>query len=183
MLADRRGIAEGNERALLLAVNAEEERRFLPFCTAISTAGLRTSSLVRTTAQIWLRHTRPAANTFCTSVREMPNCRAICAGFIPALKAARTALIFEGVKARPTKSACRLPGAGLPGFLPRRFCSASAAASSRSSSSSLSCFRALGKSLGNTCRTTDDDAQTGSCADWAENKSGKFGRALRLVIG
>ncbi len=38
------------------------------------------------------------ASAFRTSAWDNPNCRAICDGLTPALKAARTAFIFPGVK-------------------------------------------------------------------------------------
>jgi hypothetical protein len=94
------------------------------------------------------------AKAFRTSAREILNCRAICVGLMPALNAARTALILEGVKVTPTLSAGRLlETAG--GFPPRRFCSASATAIYRSSSSSLSCLMAPGKSFGRTYRNSE----------------------------
>src|SRR5213083_2108676 len=49
------------------------------------------------------------ASTFLTSDWDMPNCRAICDGLIPALVAARTALICPRVNEDFTSSARPLP--------------------------------------------------------------------------
>ena len=79
-----------------------------------------------------------SASALRTSDWEIPKCRAIRDGVTPALKAARTALIF----AWGNETAAALTGrfgevsADTAGFLPRRSCSASTAASNRSSSPS-----------------------------------------------
>jgi hypothetical protein len=113
----------------------------------------------------------PDTNTFLTSDWDMPNCRAICDGLMPALSAARTALTCPGVSETVATSARRLsldddrfatdspgaPGWPLGGNLPRRFASSTDAEISRSSSLSVRCLTALGRSLGRTCRC--------SCAD------------------
>src|ERR1700724_2805305 len=49
------------------------------------------------------------ANTFLTSDWDMPNCRAICDGLIPALVAARTALTCPRVNETFDTSAFRCP--------------------------------------------------------------------------
>jgi hypothetical protein len=97
------------------------------------------------------------ANAFLTSDCEIPNCRAMRDGVMPALKAARTAFSFPDVKAIGTASTCRrLRGLLLDGtFLPRRFCSASMAESNRSRSRSSSRLIALAKSLGKICRADE----------------------------
>jgi hypothetical protein len=93
------------------------------------------------------------ANAFLTSDCEIPNCRAIRDGVMPALKAARTAFSFPDVKAVGASTCCRLRGLLLDEiFLPRRFCSASTAESNRSRSRSSSRLIALVKSLGKICR-------------------------------
>jgi hypothetical protein len=111
-------------------------------------------------------------NTFLTSDWDMPNCRAICDGLTPALSAARTALSCPRVNETVVTSARRLfPdddcfrtgssvafGWTLGGNLPRRFASSTDTVMSRSSSLSVRCLMALGRSLGRTCRC--------SCADW-----------------
>src|SRR5713101_8321111 len=88
------------------------------------------------------------ANTFLTSDWDMPNCRAICDGLMPALSAARTALTCPRVNETVATSACRLSldndrfwtdlsgafGTALGGNLPRRFASSTDAVMSRSSS-------------------------------------------------
>lgn len=86
----------------------------------------------------WCKNTRfqcSPANAFRTSDWEIPNCSAMRDGVTPALKAARTAFNCPRVKEGGT-STCRLRE--LPSetgiFLQRRFCSASTAASNRSSS-------------------------------------------------
>src|SRR5262249_2315305 len=87
------------------------------------------------------------ANALRTSDREIPNCRAILEGVMPALKAARTAFNFPCVNGRTTSTrrGSEILGARL---LPRRFCSAMTAASNWSSSWSSRCLTAFGKSLG-----------------------------------
>ncbi len=96
-----------------------------------------------------------AASAFRTSDCEIPNCRAIRDGVIPALKAARTAFNFPLVNESGTSSNRRLRelSSKAGGFLPRRCCSAKAAATNWSSSGSVSRFIAFGRSLGRTCRT------------------------------
>jgi hypothetical protein len=76
------------------------------------------------------------ASALRTSDWDKPNCRAIWDGLTPALKAARTAFIFPGVKMKSGRFDLRLVRGSVDadGFLPRRFCSASAAASNRSTS-------------------------------------------------
>ena len=81
---------------------------------------------------------------------------------MPALKAARTALIFAWVNETGTPLTRRFgeASADMSGFLPRRSCSTSTAASNRSSSESRSRLIALGKSLGRTClgkKSSSDD--------------------------
>jgi hypothetical protein len=107
------------------------------------------------------------ANTFLTSDWDMPNCRAICDGLIPALVAARTALTCPRVNEDFTTSACPLSldgdcfwtdasfavGHTLVGSnWPRRFASWTDVVMSRSSSVSVRYLTALGRSLGSTCR-------------------------------
>ena len=96
----------------------------------------------------------------------MPNCRAIRDGVMPALKAARTALICPRGSETVAKSACCLfladerfdTGSSgvfactLGGGLPRRFASSSDAVISRSSSRSVRYLTALGRCLGRTWR-------------------------------
>jgi len=105
-----------------------------------------------------------AISTFRTSDWDMPNCRAICDGLMPALNAARTALICVRFNGTVANSACRLSFDDdrsrssdgfcwrLGGKLPRRFASSTAAVISRSNSVSVRCLTALGRSLGRTCR-------------------------------
>lgn len=115
----------------------------------------------------------------------MPNCLAIFEGLTPALKAARTALNFPGVNETGAASRGRLvdifPSDG--GFLPRRSCSAVTAAISCSSSWSLRCLIAAGKSLGKTWRGDEaalsavdvgglDGGKDGSRANTVENRLG-----------
>ena len=93
------------------------------------------------------------AKAFRISDCEIPNCRAILDGVMPALKAARTAFNFPCVKgtAATTSTRClREISAG--DLLPRRFCSAITADSNRSSSWSLRYLIAFGKSAGRTWR-------------------------------
>ena len=70
------------------------------------------------------------------------------------------AFIFEVVKGTATASTRRLrEGSSDTGdFLPRRFCSASTAATNRSNSRSSSCLSALGRSLGRMCRRVEADS-------------------------
>jgi hypothetical protein len=106
------------------------------------------------------------ANTFLTSDWDMPNCRAICDGLIPALVAARTALTCPRVNETFATSACRWSFDGdcfrtdssvgfgwmLGNNRPRRFASSTDAVMSWSSSLSVRYLTALGRSLGSTCR-------------------------------
>ena len=116
------------------------------------------------------------ANAFLTFAWEIPNCRAILAGVIPALKAARTAFTCPRVNETSATWACRRLsldgdrfGAGsgrtfnrwckvcksastAGGNLPRRFISSRVAPHIKSNSLSLKCLTALGKSFGKTCR-------------------------------
>jgi len=73
---------------------------------------------------------------------------------MPALNAARTALIFEIVKGIATASVRSLRefSSAVAGFVPRRFCSPSTAASNRSSSRSSRSFIISGRLLGRTYR-------------------------------
>jgi len=79
-----------------------------------------------------------SASALRTSDWEIPKCRAIRDGVTPALKAARTALIFAWGNETATALTRRFGevSADTAGFLPRRSCSASTAASNRSSSRS-----------------------------------------------
>jgi hypothetical protein len=88
-----------------------------------------------------------------TSDWDKPNCRAMRAGVMPALKAARTAFSCPRVN-EGTASTFRLGEDSKVEVvcLPLRFASASVTASRRSSSSSLRCLTAFGRSLGKTCR-------------------------------
>ena len=88
-----------------------------------------------------------------TSPWDKPNCRAIRVGVMPALKAARTAFSCPRVN-ETGASTFRLGKRLSVGVvcLPLRFASASVTASRRSSSSSLRCLTAFGRSLGSTCR-------------------------------
>jgi hypothetical protein len=88
-----------------------------------------------------------------TSDWDKPNCRAMRAGVMPALKAARTAFSCPRVN-ETGASTFRLGKRLSVGVvsLPLRFASASVTTSRRSSSSSLRCLTALGRSLGKTCR-------------------------------
>ena len=125
----------------------------------------------------------------------MPNCLAIFEGLTPALKAERTALNFPGVNETGAVSTGRLLGvfAGEGGFLPRRCCSAITAAISCSSSWSLRCLIAAGKSLGKTCRGDEaalsavgigglDGSKDGSRGNTVEKRSGIIGSLRPLPI-
>jgi hypothetical protein len=106
------------------------------------------------------------ANTFLTSDWDMPNCRAICDGLIPALVAARTALTCPRVNETFATSVCPLCldddcfatgssvgfGWALGGNRPRRFASWTDVVMSRSNSVSVRYLTALGRSLGRTWR-------------------------------
>ena len=102
-----------------------------------------------------------------TSDWEIPNCRAMRDGVMPALKAARTAFSFPDVNGTAITSARRLGGLSpdTGSFLPRRFRSASTAASNRSSSSSSMCLsdmgRFLGKAMCGSASTAGDDEEEG----------------------
>jgi hypothetical protein len=88
---------------------------------------------------------------------------------MPALKAARTALICPRVSDTVPGSSCRLWSVRedrfgtdsstwpIDGDLPRRFASSTTAVMSRSSSQSVRCLRELGKSFGKTCRCCGAD--------------------------
>ena len=135
-----------------------------------------------------------AASAFRTSDCEIPNCRAIRDGVIPALKAARTAFNFPLVNESGTSSNRRLRelSSKAGGFLPRRCCSAKAAATNWSSSGSVSRFIAFGRSLGRTCRTLEvfaGDDESGLTGDekrspTVENRSGVVEpmRPLRMFL-
>jgi hypothetical protein len=98
------------------------------------------------------------------------------------LKAARTAFFFEGVYLTRANSTFRLSD-NRSDFPPRSFCSPSAAATNRSSSSSPSCLMVLGRSVGKTCRADGTTGwETVSLADTVENKSGGFERLPRLPM-
>ena len=98
------------------------------------------------------------ANTFLTSDWDMPNCRAICDGLMPALTAARTAFTCPRVNEIFANSACRWSfdgdcfrtnssvefGGMLGSNRPRRFASSTDADMSRSSSLSVRYLTALG---------------------------------------
>ena len=142
-------------------------------------------------------HLRPEAtpaSAFRTSDCEMPNCRAMRDGVIPALKAARTAFNFPLVSGSGTSSTRRLRGLSSEagGFLPRRFCSAEATATNWSSSASVSRFIAFGRSLGRMCRTAavlaGDGGSGGTggedCSRAVENRSAVVGpiRSLPMVL-
>jgi hypothetical protein len=109
---------------------------------------------------------------------------------IPALKAARTAFNFPLVSVSGASSTRRLrgPSSKPGGFLPRRCCSTEATATNWSSSASVSCFIAFGKSLGRTCRTAavvagDDGGGVAGgeeCSRAVENRSGVV-RPVRSV--
>ena len=100
----------------------------------------------------------PVANAFRTWDDDKPNCRAIRAGPMPALKAARTA--FSCPRTKESADSRLRVGGRLPVgavCLPLRFASARVTTSRRSSSSSLRCLTAFGRSLGRTCRASCDD--------------------------
>ena len=92
------------------------------------------------------------AITFRTSDCGIPNCLAIFAGVTPALKAARTAFCLPIVKVTAGNSVRLLSVFDGSGFLPRRCCSIATATCNCSSSWSLRCLIAVGRSLGRTCR-------------------------------
>ena len=130
----------------------------------------------------YLRREVSLANALCTSDCEIPNCRAIRDAETPALKAARTAFNFPLVKAGGASSTRRLRelSSDTRGRLPRRCCSAKAAATNWSSSGSVSRFIGFGRSLGRTCRmaslaTCEDGGRLNNCdgrSRTEENRSG-----------
>jgi hypothetical protein len=82
-------------------------------------------SEVHSSAQYSHRFAVSDANALRTSDCEIPNCRAILDGVMPALKAARTAFNFPCVKGTAAGTSSRCVLRFLAGsFLPRRFCSA-----------------------------------------------------------
>jgi hypothetical protein len=106
---------------------------------------------------------------------------------MPALNAARTALICPSGNETVAASTCRLwsvrddrfgtdsSDSTLGGDLPRRFASSTHAVISRSSSRSVRCLTALAKSLGRTCRRSCADVAGGDgspSGDAVENRSG-----------
>ena len=111
------------------------------------------------------------ASALMTFDLEIPNCRAILAGRMPAMKAARTAFTFPLGSGIPATSRCRgleplsrlvglLRGKApepLGGVLPRRFILPRVAACSDSKSSSFRCLTALGRFFVKTWR----------CCGWA----------------
>ena len=130
-------------------------------------------------------------NAFRTSECEILNCRAICDGLSPALKAARTAFNLPGVKATETSSTLRFCEFSFEGsFLPRRCCSTSTAAPNWSRSWSLRLFIALRRSFGRMCRSEGAAVASASVAasedgveytdgdNAAENRSGAVDRSL-----
>jgi len=166
--------------------------------TAVTIASTIARSAVRTATA--LPHLdESCASTLRTSDREIPKCRAIRDGVTPALNAARTALIFAWVNETATALTRRFgeASADMAGFLPRRSCSTSTAASNRSSSWSRSRLIALGKSLGRIClgkksagaaSVADGEPAgglsngEGSRADARENRSGVVDRVRPLPI-
>ena len=130
------------------------------------------------------------ANTLRTSDCDIPNWRAISDGLMPALKAARTALICPRVSDTVATSPCRRCSVRedrfgtdssawpIAGALPRRLASSTAAVISRSSSRSVRCLTELGKSFGKTCRCAGADViclvadRDVSPSDGVEKRSG-----------
>jgi hypothetical protein len=101
-----------------------------------------------------------------TSDWDNPNWRAIKDGLMPALNAARTALICPRVNVTAAISVCRAffvpaerfgTGASAGGDLPRRFASSREAVMSKSSSRSVRRLTAAGRSLGKMYRCSDID--------------------------
>jgi hypothetical protein len=132
------------------------------------------------------------ANTLRTSDWDMPNCRAILDGVMPASKAARTALTCPRANETFVNSARRLSfdddrsgstggfGLTLGGNLPRRFASSTDAVISRSNSISVRCLTAVDRSLGRTCRcevlsaavvAAETSGKEAFWANWVENRS------------
>jgi hypothetical protein len=112
---------------------------------------------------------------------------------MPALNAARTALIFEIVRgiATATVRCLREFSSALGAFVPRRFCSSSTAASNRSSSRSSRSFIISGRLLGRTYRAEGASELIVGCfgfangaehpsADGVEKRSGSSER-MRLI--
>jgi hypothetical protein len=112
---------------------------------------------------------------------------------MPALNAARTALIFEIVRRIATASArcLREFSSAVESFVPRRFCSPSTAASNRSSSQSSRSFIISGRLLGRTYRAEGATELIVGCfgfadgaehpsADGTEKRSGSSER-MRLI--
>ena len=109
---------------------------------------------------------------------------------MPALKAARTAFNFHCVNGRTTSTRrdSEILGASL---LPRRFCSAMTADSNWSSSWSLRCLTAFGKSAGRMWRdgfalgvvsmVAGKDPDGSELRGASENKSGVDDRARVLI--
>jgi hypothetical protein len=130
------------------------------------------------------------ANTLRTSDCDIPNWRAISDGLMPAMKAARTALICPRVSDTAAASTCRLWSVREDRFgtdssvwtlgsaLPRRFASSTTAVISRSSSRSVRCLTELGKSFGKTRRCSGADVtcfvadRDVSPSDGVEKRSG-----------
>jgi hypothetical protein len=153
----------------LSRVQATPQPRAASNESAINSSCLESTSTALPSARAYCPHVHPRvlmsdANTLRTSDWEIPNCRAIKDGLIPALNEARTALIWPRVNVTVSDSACRLPSVRGDCFdvllsaltlgtgLPRRCASSTDAATNRSSSRSLRCLTALGKSLGRTYR-------------------------------
>jgi hypothetical protein len=89
------------------------------------------------------------------------------------------AFIFPSVNGAATDFTCRFRASKVGLFVPRRFCSAVTASSSWSSSASVSCLTAAGRSRGKICRgigagvTRDDgNGRVTTRTSGAENKSG-----------
>ena len=161
-------------------------------CAAI---GLSKSEFPRNTAPTIYAPLLPRgseANTLRTSDWDMPNCRAILDGVMPASKAARTALTCPRANETFVNSARRLSfdddrsgstggfGLTLGGNLPRRFASSTDAVISRSNSMSVRCLTAVDRSLGKTCRcevlsvavvAAETSGKEAFWANWVENRS------------
>jgi ferredoxin len=125
------------------------------------------------------------ANALRTSDCEIPNCRAILDGVTPALKAARTAFNFPCVKGTAATASMPSLRETAASCFPRRFCSTMTVDSNWSSSRSLSCLTAFGKSAGRTWRegialggTGDSEDREGASPMGADaNRSGVDERA------
>jgi hypothetical protein len=99
------------------------------------------------------RFEAPVESALRTCDNDKPNCRAIRAGVMPALEAARMA--FSCPRVKEISASIIFVDEGLSvgkNRLPLCSASASVAASRRSSSSLLRCLTAPGRSLGRTCR-------------------------------